>query len=80
MLGEREPASPSCSHSEARDGGPALHDDVLPGVIIKEAVQLHRDVEQEGRLHQEFCEHSDKVEKLAWLTKASEVLAARFHR
>ena len=45
MPGEGEAASPSCGHSEASDGAPSLHDDVLPGVYGEDAVQLHRDVE-----------------------------------
>ena len=51
VLGEGEPAPPSSGHSESSDGGPALHDDVLDGVLLKGVVQLHRDVKQKSRLH-----------------------------
>lgn len=51
MLGEGEPAPPSSGHCETSDGGPALHDDVLDGVLLEGVVQLHRDVKQKSRLH-----------------------------
>ena len=45
VLGEREPASASCGHSEASDGGPALDGVGLVGLVLEDVVQQYGGVE-----------------------------------
>ena len=73
-LGKGEASSASCRHPEAGNGGPALHGDVLHRGVLEDIVQLHRNVEKKGRLKTESLKYTEMV-TLAWLTKASAVLA-----